>query len=169
MGLSILKPCIMKLLVCDDLPFSLPSCHYLPGSPCGLTFFQTGVDEERVVKQFQFANWSDHDCPNPSSVLEYRRRVKTFAKGKPGPIVVHCRWVTGQLLDELYNMTHATHRHTHTHTQLTTDTPPPNTHTPVHSPTTQHTQHIYNTHIHHTHAPIWLKWMNDNNSLASPT
>ena len=54
---------------------------------------QAGIEEERTVKQFQFSNWSDHDCPSPASVLEYRRRVKEYAKDKPGPIVVHCRYV----------------------------------------------------------------------------
>ncbi len=51
---------------------------------------QDDGEEERELKQFQFANWSDHDCPNPSSVLEYRRRIKAYMRNKPGPIVVHC-------------------------------------------------------------------------------
>ncbi len=56
-------------------------------------YLKDNCEEERVIKQYQFANWSDHDCPNPSAVLEYRRRIKAFTRNKPGPIVVHCGYV----------------------------------------------------------------------------
>ncbi|XP_074641310.1 uncharacterized protein LOC141899056 [Tubulanus polymorphus] len=51
---------------------------------------KTGCDEVRIVKQFQFGNWSDHDCPQIPAVLEYRRQIKVYMIGKPGPLLVHC-------------------------------------------------------------------------------
>jgi protein tyrosine phosphatase len=59
--------------------------------PSRISSLQAGCSEPRIVRQFQIASWSDHDCPNISSVLEYRRVVRAYILNKPGPIVVHCR------------------------------------------------------------------------------
>lgn len=48
-------------------------------------------EDDRIVKQFQFNYWSDHNAPNPSAVMEYRRRIHAFHKTRSGPIIVHCR------------------------------------------------------------------------------
>ncbi|XP_013394760.1 receptor-type tyrosine-protein phosphatase epsilon isoform X4 [Lingula anatina] len=48
------------------------------------------TEEQRVVKQFQYASWGETDCPDCSAILEFRRRIKSFMQNKRGPIVVHC-------------------------------------------------------------------------------
>ena len=53
-------------------------------------FWQDGCDEERVICQFQYASWSAHDVPNPTALLEYRRKVRAFLRLNPGPVIVHC-------------------------------------------------------------------------------
>ena len=45
----------------------------------------------RVVKQFQFNGWSEHDVPSETAVLEFCRKIRHYAQDQPGPLLVHCR------------------------------------------------------------------------------
>ncbi|ELT89482.1 hypothetical protein CAPTEDRAFT_136827, partial [Capitella teleta] len=47
-------------------------------------------EDDRIIKQFQYACWSEHDVPNASALLEFRRRIHVFHRTRTGPIVVHC-------------------------------------------------------------------------------
>lgn len=47
-------------------------------------------EDDRIIKQFQYQCWSEHDVPNASALLEYRRRVHAFHRTRTGPILVHC-------------------------------------------------------------------------------
>ncbi|PAA69872.1 hypothetical protein BOX15_Mlig005009g1, partial [Macrostomum lignano] len=53
---------------------------------------QMGEDssQARIIRQFQFKNWSHFDTPLPTTVVEIRRKVNDWMRGKDAPIVVHC-------------------------------------------------------------------------------
>lgn len=49
--------------------------------------------EERIVKQFHFTVWPDHDVPDyPTALLHFVRKVSASNTEKSGPMVVHCRY-----------------------------------------------------------------------------
>ena len=48
-------------------------------------------EEERMVKQFHYISWYDHRAADPTSFLEYLRKVKDFAVPSTGPVLAHCR------------------------------------------------------------------------------
>ncbi|CAH1773965.1 unnamed protein product [Owenia fusiformis] len=49
-----------------------------------------GYKDERFVQHYQISSWSEHDCPDESAVLEYRRVIKSYMANVPGPVLVHC-------------------------------------------------------------------------------
>lgn len=58
------------------------------------TFLQSGSNEKREVRHFQFTAWPDHGVPeHPTPFLAFLRRVKACNPPDAGPMVVHCRWV----------------------------------------------------------------------------
>lgn len=55
-------------------------------------------DNERIIYQLHYHNWSSHTCPFPNSLLQFRRRVRIYMNEliidkieKVGPTIVHCR------------------------------------------------------------------------------
>ena len=54
---------------------------------------------DREVTHIQFMSWPDHGVPEEAQLLlKLRRRVNTFKNLFSGPIVVHCRCVSGVVL-----------------------------------------------------------------------
>ena len=46
----------------------------------------------RMVTQYHFTSWPDHDVPEyATSILTYPRRITKDHKPSNGPMVVHCR------------------------------------------------------------------------------
>lgn len=55
---------------------------------------QSGSNEKREVRHFQFTAWPDHGVPeHPTPFLAFLRRVKACNPPDAGPMVVHCRCV----------------------------------------------------------------------------
>lgn len=55
---------------------------------------QSGSNEKREVRHFQFTAWPDHGVPeHPTPFLAFLRRVKACNPPDAGPMVVHCRYV----------------------------------------------------------------------------
>lgn len=53
---------------------------------------QSGSNEKREVRHFQFTAWPDHGVPeHPTPFLAFLRRVKACNPPDAGPMVVHCR------------------------------------------------------------------------------
>jgi protein tyrosine phosphatase len=55
-------------------------------------------ENERIIYQLHYHNWSSHTCPFPNSLLQFRRRVRIYMNEliidkieKVGPTIVHCR------------------------------------------------------------------------------
>lgn len=49
-------------------------------------------EKKRKVQQFHFTGWPDKGVPHFStSLLNFRRLVRSQMRGNTGPIVVHCR------------------------------------------------------------------------------
>ena len=56
-------------------------------------------DNERIIYQLHYHNWSSHTCPFPNSILQFRRRVRIYMNevindqkvDEIGPTIVHCR------------------------------------------------------------------------------
>ncbi|XP_065639266.1 receptor-type tyrosine-protein phosphatase F isoform X1 [Hydra vulgaris] len=49
------------------------------------------AQEFREVKQFHFTSWPDHGVPTqPTALLSFWRKVRSYEKPKSGPIIVHC-------------------------------------------------------------------------------
>lgn len=60
---------------------------------------QNGSNEKREVRQFQFMAWPDHGVPEyPTPILAFLRRVKTCNPPDAGPMVVHCRSASMQII-----------------------------------------------------------------------
>lgn len=57
---------------------------------------ESDLEDERIIYQLHYHNWSSHTCPFANSLLQFRRRVRIFMdefKGeKIGPTIVHCRF-----------------------------------------------------------------------------
>ena len=50
--------------------------------------------ETRKVQQFNFTGWPNKGVPQfSSSLLNFRRIVRSHMRRSTGPIVVHCRWI----------------------------------------------------------------------------
>ena len=55
-------------------------------------------DNERIIYQLHYHNWSSHTCPFPNSLLQFRRRVRIYMNevindqkvDEIGPTIVHC-------------------------------------------------------------------------------
>jgi len=52
-------------------------------------------DDERIIYQLHYHNWSSHTCPFPNSLLQFRRRVRIYMNeliidkvDKIGPTIV---------------------------------------------------------------------------------
>ena len=50
-------------------------------------------DETRLVRQFHFTAWPDHGCPTyATSLIAFRKKVRSYDDPTAGPTVVHCRY-----------------------------------------------------------------------------
>ena len=54
-------------------------------------------DDVRIIYQIHYNNWSSHTCPFPTSLLQFRRRVRIYMQevlkeegDRVGPTIVHC-------------------------------------------------------------------------------
>lgn len=55
---------------------------------------QSGSNEKREIRHFQFTAWPDHGVPeHPTPFLAFLRRVKACNPPDAGPMIVHCRCV----------------------------------------------------------------------------
>ena len=48
----------------------------------------------KTVRQFHFTAWPDHGVPTyATSLLSFRKKIRSFDDPMAGPTVVHCRYV----------------------------------------------------------------------------
>lgn len=58
------------------------------------TFTLQHDEVERVVKQFHFTAWPDFGIPeNPTSLLQFIRKVSKSNQTEAGPMIIHCRYI----------------------------------------------------------------------------
>ncbi|XP_076077504.1 uncharacterized protein LOC143047985 isoform X3 [Mytilus galloprovincialis] len=68
---------------------------------------------DRIVHQFHFTKWPDHDVPDKTNLVNFYRKVKSSPSNGSGPMVVHCSAGVGRTgtflaLDALYEHGNAT-------------------------------------------------------------
>ena len=74
---------VTDLMNMEDLVFRYPNKY--------ICIFQGG---SRPVYQFHFTAWPDSEVPElATSLLDFRRKVRSHDDDAKGPLVVHCRYV----------------------------------------------------------------------------
>jgi len=57
------------------------------------------ADAVRRAKQFHYMTWPDHGVPlRASTIITFRRRVRSYDDSHPGIIIVHCRSPTSMTI-----------------------------------------------------------------------
>ena len=89
--MTALKKLLFNMYMCNRIYSHIQVCTFIIIFP--LFFPQLhGQGSIKEVRQYHFLVWPDHGVPQYATpLLSFQKRVRNYHKGKPGPMVVHCR------------------------------------------------------------------------------